>query len=439
MRNWKLLLISLLTKLAWACGESCIVENGIGKLNFKYCTIDDLKYDKVSMNPDNIKEMKATGANNFTKLDDEIFKNFRNLETLYLARCNISEISNDAFQGMVKLKNLDLSNNKLKNGLDESILMPLINLQKIYLGGNSIEHLDKNLLKHNPNLSYLSLSGNQISSLDPDFFPYLSNLEELWLNHNQITTLSRETFEENRNLQKLYLHNNKISAIERDTFRHLTNLIFLDLKGNECIDEIFEKHPEINMSDVTTNMNSCQKNFENLLKVCKKSLMTNSRTVETSQPPLTCPTPETNIQCNNESLMEFVDEKVAKACPPVVCPTPEVEVTTKSECNVKNDSQKFYTIIFGSISFFLFIISLLVNIIQCIRKPKNSTSTSPAQEEQPKMNQRVESPYTPMNAHSLGARNLKGRNDHSGQELVNYDDGRAHVYQNIMTKPSQTH
>jgi hypothetical protein len=428
MGKWKLFFVVLLINLAWTHGASCIVEKDGKILTLRNCVSDNLKSDQVTINPGEVIKINANGTNNdFPKLNDGIFKKYTNLETLYLGKCGILEISVGAFQGLAKLKTLNLEHNKLEN-FDEKVFKPLINLETLDLGFNMIEHLDKNLLKHNPKLTYLALIFNKISSLDPEFFSNLKNLETLWLAYNRITTLSRDTFEENRKLKRIYLSKNKISEIERDTFKHLNELSRLDLLENECVDQVFGEYsgPKLNMNEeVNKNFTTCYRNYENLVREVRKLI--NTKTTTTTQgPPATCPT------CD---------------CPIITCPVSTfhtTELTTTSECICEDTSvfpddkeddtrEKFFAIIFGSISFLLFTISILVNIIMCIRKPTNNNYAIRAQERSLEMTQTKQDKhdYTPMNAHSL---NSDEPNSGKAYEFGYCADGSVNVYETFPKK-----
>ncbi len=344
MEKWKLSSIVLLINLASSNGARCFVEMEGNKLKFEHCTTDDLKSYQVSNNLGEVIEIKANYAsNNFSKLDDGIFKKFTNLEKLGLEDCNVSEISAGAFEGLSKLRSLDLGDNKIEK-FDENVFKHLINLEQLDLYNNEIENLDKNLLKNNQKLTSLSLIGNKISSLNPDFLSCLKDLEELWITHNQITKLTRDTFEENRKLKTLRFSNNKILGIERDTFKNLDYLKNLYLDKNECIDKYFFDYPKINMSGVDEKLTSCYKNYDDLAR--------------------------------ESMVIENTTSPRSATCPVITYPTPqpESESTTESEVDDKDNDQEtkmtptFDIINFGPIWFPLFILSLLVNIILCIRK-----------------------------------------------------------------------
>jgi Leucine-rich repeat (LRR) protein len=119
MKNLKLFFMVFLVKLAWSYGEDCMVVKDRKTLKLKDCKPNVLS--SGSVNPDDVYEINGNAGNSFQKLNDGILKNYTNLESLVLKSCKTAEISAGAFQGLTKLKSLDLSNNHIINSLDENV------------------------------------------------------------------------------------------------------------------------------------------------------------------------------------------------------------------------------------------------------------------------------------------------------------------------------
>jgi hypothetical protein len=373
MGKWKLFFVVLLVNLARTYG-ACNIEKEGKNITFKHCTTDVLKSYRVSKDSDDVSEIDGNDGNSFSKLVDGIFKKYPNLESLRLENCGISQISAGAFDGLVKLKILDLNNNDIKNSIDENVFKSLTNLEKLDLGDNAIENLDENLLRNNRQLKWLSLSSNKISWLDPYFFSHLKNLEALFLQFNQITTLDRETFEENIKLKKLFLSNNEIFEIERDTFKNLNELIKLDLEKNQCIDRQFE---DLTRTTTDPTLKNCYKNYANLAREVRKLVNTKRR----------------------------------------ICLTNEG-----------------YTIIFGLILFLLLLTTSAV--IYIIRKPMNVT-TGQKLEEQQKDEPGVPF-YCSRNILDSDPGTSNGSNTGKVYEFGYCPDGTVHVYNTVPKKSSET-
>lgn len=148
----------------------------------------------------------------------------------------------------IELKELDLSNNKIKsfNGLENLV-----------------------------NLRILRLSSNQISEISG--LERLVNLEELYLNENQIKEING--LENLTNLRILDLNNNQLNELKG--LENLTNLRVLDLNNNQ-INELKGLQNLENLKDFVVNKNPLddwmKKNFGRgpyghiLVEYCRKMM-----------------------------------------------------------------------------------------------------------------------------------------------------------------------
>jgi hypothetical protein len=98
------------------------------------------------------------------------------LESLNLQNNEISEIDEDAFVGLKKLKTIDLSNNQLEN-------------------------ITTNIFHKNLELKFIELQDNKIKTVDVDVFKNLSNLEEVNLFRNKC--ISKRFFVTNGDLEPM--------------------------------------------------------------------------------------------------------------------------------------------------------------------------------------------------------------------------------------------
>jgi Leucine-rich repeat (LRR) protein len=129
-------------------------------------------------------EIDASEKNNSVeKLQDKEFNNFLNLEKLFLADCNITEVSATAFTGLSKLKELNLTKNKIQH-LDGDTFKNLSSLTTLYLAQNQIQKIDGNLFRYNLKLETLSLASNQIYSIGRSAFENLTRLNSLDFSNN---------------------------------------------------------------------------------------------------------------------------------------------------------------------------------------------------------------------------------------------------------------
>ena len=177
-----------------------------------------------------------------------------------LSHNSIYKLSADTFRDILRLKELDLSSNKLRY-LNSNTFIPIdSSLEKLVLNENYLNQmetvrltnlvkklqklkqldLEANRLIYVPNLidtilTRLSLANNLIESL-VDSESYLNllpeSLIELNLENNRLKQLNDNSFQNLNNLKYLNLDSNEISAIAEDSFVHLKSLLVLNLRQN---------------------------------------------------------------------------------------------------------------------------------------------------------------------------------------------------------------
>lgn len=121
-----------------------------------------------------------------------------NLEVLDLSKIDIDNIPLDAFRGLTKLQQIDLSNNRF-------VTVP----ESLSLVGET--------------LKYLTFNNNPIVELNDDSFIGLSNLLELEVGENDyLDEVKRSTFTPLKSLRVLHLcHNRNLRYISHNAFRGL--------------------------------------------------------------------------------------------------------------------------------------------------------------------------------------------------------------------------
>ncbi|XP_055077352.1 uncharacterized protein LOC129456201 isoform X1 [Periophthalmus magnuspinnatus] len=144
------------------------------------------------------------------------------------------------------ISELDLSNNQLGTLTFQT---KYYNLQKVWLGNNSMTHLSlcvdtvlkgqsKSKLRRRwgcmlwaPTLQLLSVKMNQLEKL-PEGLGQQTSLWILDLSFNKISTLEQKDFSHLKLLQELHLQHNLISSLHPQIFEHLDRLKVLDLSFN---------------------------------------------------------------------------------------------------------------------------------------------------------------------------------------------------------------
>lgn len=149
----------------------------------------------------------------------------RSLQVLRVKDNQLSSIPEGALVGMLKLKDINLSNNQLK-------------LNSIYQGA----WLELRAL------TTLDLSGNQLSHIPADL---PESLEYLHLQNNRISSVPATAFEGTPNIKGIFLRDNRLSvnSVRESSFAYLANLQDLDLGPASAgfldrVEEEFEEEEE---------------------------------------------------------------------------------------------------------------------------------------------------------------------------------------------------
>ncbi|KAK2501396.1 hypothetical protein MC885_008572 [Smutsia gigantea] len=148
------------------------------------------------------------------------------LEDFILLASGTESVENDTFKTLSTLKTLELWKNKLRrvpNGLPASLEVLKLNDNSIYvLQGSDFEGLKK--------LKILELKNNLISSLCPRTLSSLVSLENLMLDGNSIESVAGQLVLPH--LKHMSMENNKLHLIPANFFTSLQSLRFLSFSGN---------------------------------------------------------------------------------------------------------------------------------------------------------------------------------------------------------------
>lgn len=107
------------------------------------------------------------------------------LEALHFSLgSKIEEISPDAFNDLVNLKELILEGCEIEN-LHEETFWKLTKLNKLVLGQNPLKTISENAFQGLSDLRYLSLSECQIEKLPRNIFETNLNLSEIYFSRNK--------------------------------------------------------------------------------------------------------------------------------------------------------------------------------------------------------------------------------------------------------------
>lgn len=169
-----------------ACPTSCICKWRNGKQTVE-CLGGNLL--RIPLEIDTATQVLDISGNNLEHLVKENFLRLGliNLQKLFLSRCSILTVDDDAFKGLTNLVELDLSENLLTMS-PTAALLSCPSLMRLSLSKNPIELLERLAFNHLSFLTTLDLSQCQISKVDEAAFNSLYSLEWLDLSGNRIKT-----------------------------------------------------------------------------------------------------------------------------------------------------------------------------------------------------------------------------------------------------------
>ncbi|XP_015122758.1 leucine-rich repeats and immunoglobulin-like domains protein 3 isoform X1 [Diachasma alloeum] len=190
-------------------------------------------------------------------------------EILELKENSITNLESDAFLHLHKLRELDISSNKLQNNF--TIKLPASSqLTSLKVNKNSLDRIPD--LGSLENLTHLSLSHNDISSVNGSALKKLEDLQSLDVAGNRIKVLRRGSFHAGNHLVKINLNINQLEEIEVGAFDNLTLLEELRINKNSLT--LLNKHVfsnlgnlkilELNRNELQQIPGLCLKNLTNL-------------------------------------------------------------------------------------------------------------------------------------------------------------------------------
>uniref|UniRef100_A0A8C6T284 Negative regulator of reactive oxygen species n=1 Tax=Neogobius melanostomus TaxID=47308 RepID=A0A8C6T284_9GOBI len=180
--------------------------------------------------PRTIEELQLN-YNHITTLTDDSLIAYPSLKTLSVACNDLEKIEPTAFQQSHLLASLNLANNNLHVGYQESstALKTLQSLKALDLSENKLdEEMAAILLQNLTSVEYLNLSGNLMQRLDDNILSHLYQLKELDLQRNVLFEIDN-AFHSNPKLQRLNLAFNYLPCL---TDFHMTQLVVLNASYN---------------------------------------------------------------------------------------------------------------------------------------------------------------------------------------------------------------
>ncbi|XP_050352140.1 protein artichoke-like [Nymphalis io] len=197
----------------------------------------DLSYNKIKIIDDNENEYVYRGLkkmwlshNELIYLPDTVFTRFFDLEFLDLSYNLITNLTLLTFEGINKLKILQLSNNGI---IDiNSSLFRFNTLIELYLNNNKLKNVLVRDYENLNELEILDLSNNFIVNLEKNVFINLSSLKQIDLSGNLLTVIDKDTFSGTTLLSSINLSQNELTVIPTYLFQEKTISFFSIEKNN---------------------------------------------------------------------------------------------------------------------------------------------------------------------------------------------------------------
>lgn len=155
---------------------------------------------------------------------------------LFIAGKHSNEFGDDDVKSVI-IKKSDLTK------IPEEIFQIFKNVENLSGKNSNMEKVDEKTLKICGNLKRIDLSGNKISLVGGNAFESCTNLTSINLSENKISFLPSKLFNKNLKLESIYFDRNIIQSIDpcNNVIRfQLKHLQLLSLKWNICINNSFK-------------------------------------------------------------------------------------------------------------------------------------------------------------------------------------------------------
>ncbi|XP_013108530.2 protein artichoke [Stomoxys calcitrans] len=243
--------------------RSIPVESLNGMINMVAITIQS---DELKHLPDFSGLLSLTylsvQSRSLTELQPQWFRHLPKLQNIHITGGeNLNRLESGLFDGMISLKNIDLSRNGI-NWIHLRALARLPNLVSLKLSYNQISDVGMvgRVVKDLENLKKLRLDHNIINIIEDGSFVDLPHLSELHLNDNRITEIEYGAFLRTPMLKTIYLHNNHIKRIHPESFMQASGsgVETMYIYNNEIDDtselrSLLEALPALKFLDISNN------------------------------------------------------------------------------------------------------------------------------------------------------------------------------------------
>ena len=177
-----------------------------------------------------LQELRLDG-NRFSEVTDDAFRLLPKLRSVNIARNGVRALPGSVFSANSVLEEVDASHNEI-GGLESAVFNETTRLTTLMLHDNRIDTLPIYVFKHMNNLRVLRLERNVIADVPSNSLSGLSSLRRLDLSHNRLTSLPLGIFDPLGLVDTMSLAGNQISVVAQRPFASMRNLLTLDLSNN---------------------------------------------------------------------------------------------------------------------------------------------------------------------------------------------------------------
>ncbi|XP_055716156.1 chaoptin [Phlebotomus papatasi] len=225
------------------------------------------KLPKTNLGPEDffdfgveLENLKISGGN-LKSVKSNTFRHIRGIRRLDLSDNAISTLETDAFLEIGHaLQSLKMSHSFASSftTLPRDVLKYLTSLRELDISNNKLKSISDTTFHFLRNLQYLNVQDNQIEQIVKGTFQgdIHSNLETILMGYNSIKYIPQHSFVDLENVRNIILSDNQIEKIERRAFMNLHQLRVLNLRGNKLTsisDEAFQNLPETEIIDLAYN------------------------------------------------------------------------------------------------------------------------------------------------------------------------------------------
>lgn len=216
-----------------ACPDQCSCD-GSNKITIFCGYHADERFKRLRHVPKNIPirtSVLSLRSNIIAKITEDSFQNLTSLTNLNMRQNHLVALPNGAFRDLYSLRSLNLADNKLSY-LPDNAFEGLYSLEELYLNGNRLRKIPEKLFSGLKSLRRLDLHKNALQVFPDKALHATINLKGLWLNDNKLTSIEMNTFKNLKELEILYLSNNYLNSLDRNIFSSIASLKILFVNRN---------------------------------------------------------------------------------------------------------------------------------------------------------------------------------------------------------------